>query len=74
MFGSIRLVMVGLLITGIAGAGVYVMKLRSDNAILKANAIKLESAVAEQQELITQQKEDFKEIGRSKLNFSFKFL
>ena len=36
MFGSIRLVMVGLLITGIAGAlGVYVMKLRSDNAILK---------------------------------------
>ncbi len=37
MFGSIRLVMVGLLITGIAGAGVYVMKLRSDNAILKVN-------------------------------------
>ena len=42
MFGSIRLVMVGLLITGIAGAGVYVMKLRSDNAILKANQVKLE--------------------------------
>jgi len=62
MFGSLKLVMVGLLITGIAGAGVYVMKLRSDNAILKANAIKLESAVAEQQELITKQKEDFKEI------------
>ena len=62
MFGSIRLVMIGLLITGIAGAGVYVMKLRSDNAILKANAIKLESAVAEQQDLITQQKEDFKDI------------
>ena len=38
------------------------MKLRSDNAILKANQIKLESAVAEQQEVITKQKEDFKEI------------
>jgi len=70
MFGSLKLVMVGLLITGIAGAGVYVMKLRSDNAILKANAIKLESAVAEQQELITKQKEDFKEIlaANNKMN------
>ena len=38
------------------------MKLRSDNAILKANQIKLESAVAEQQELITSQKNDFEEI------------
>ena len=31
-----------LLITGIAGAGVYVMKLRADNATLKANQIELE--------------------------------
>ena len=62
MFGSIRLVMVGLLITGIAGAGVYVMKLRSDNAILKANQIKLEEAVSSQKELIAKQQEDFKEI------------
>ena len=62
MFGSIRLVMVGLLITGIAGAGVYVMKLRSDNAILKANQMKLEEAVSSQKELIVKQQEDFKEI------------
>ena len=62
MFGSIRLVMVGLLITGIAGAGVYVMKLRSDNAILKANQVKLEEAVSSQKELIAKQQEDFKEI------------
>ena len=62
MFGSIRLVMVGLLITGIAGAGVYVMKLRSDNAILKANQMKLEEAVSSQKELIAKQQEDFKEI------------
>ena len=62
MFGSLKIAMVAILITGIAGAGMYVMKLRSDNAILKANQIKLESAVAEQQQVITKQKEDFKEI------------
>ena len=62
MFGSIKIVMVGLLITGIAGAGVYVMKLRSDNAILKANQVKLEEAVSSQKELIAKQQEDFKEI------------
>ena len=62
MFGSLKLVMVGLLITGIAGAGMYVMKLRSDNAILKANQMKLEEAVSSQKELIVKQQNDFKEI------------
>ena len=62
MFSSLKIAMVAILITGIAGAGMYVMKLRSDNAILKANQIKLESAVAEQQELIVSQKKDFEEI------------
>ena len=62
MFGSIKIVMVGLLITGIAGAGMYVMKLRSDNAILKANQMKLEEAVSSQKELIANQKKDFQEI------------
>jgi len=57
-----RLFFIGIFASAVIGAGVYVMKLRSDNAILKANAIKLESAVAEQQDLITQQKEDFKDI------------
>ena len=57
-----RLFFIGILASAVIGAGVYVMKLRSDNAILKANAIKLESAVAEQQEVIIKQKEDFKEI------------
>ena len=70
MFGSIRLVMVGLLITGIAGAGMYVMKLRSDNAILKANQMKLEEAVSSQKELIENQKKDFQEIldANNKMN------
>ena len=57
-----RLFFIGIIASALIGAGVYVMKLRSDNAILKANQIKLESAVAEQQEVITKQKEDFKEI------------
>ena len=57
-----RMVMVGIMVAGLAGAGLYVMKLRSDNAILKANQIKLEEAVSSQKELIAQQKEDFKEI------------
>ena len=70
MFGSIKIVMVGLLITGIAGAGMYVMKLRSDNAILKANQMKLEEAVSSQKELIANQKKDFQEIldANNKMN------
>ena len=62
MFGSLKIAMVAVLITGIAGAGMYVMKLRSDNAILKANQVKLESAVADQKQLIENQKKDFEEI------------
>jgi chromosome segregation ATPase len=38
------------------------MKLQKDNAILKANAIKLESAVSEQKILIENQKKDFEAI------------
>ena len=70
MFGSIKIVIVGLLITGIAGAGMYVMKLRSDNAILKANQMKLEEAVSSQKELIANQKKDFQEIldANNKMN------
>ena len=62
MFGSLKIAMVAILITGIAGAGMYVMKLRSDNAILKANQVKLESAVADQKQLIENQKKAFEEI------------
>ena len=59
---GIRLFFIGILASAVIGAGVYVMKLRSDNAILKANAVKMEEAISDQQELITQQKNDFKEI------------
>ena len=62
MFSTFKLVMVGILISSLAGAGLYVMKLRSDNAILKANQIKLEEAVSSQQKVIEQQKADFETI------------
>ncbi len=57
-----RLFFIGILASAVVGAGVYVMKLRSDNAILKANAVKMESAITEQKELILNQKKDFEEI------------
>ena len=67
---GVRLFFIGILASAVVGAGVYVMKLRSDNAILKANAVKMESAISEQQELITKQKEDFQEIlkANNKMN------
>tara|TARA_Y100000816_G_C25935129_1_gene487708 strand:- start:40 stop:513 length:474 start_codon:yes stop_codon:yes gene_type:complete len=70
MFSSIRLIFAVLLITGIASAGMYVMKLRSDNAILKANQTKLETAITEQNKVLEQQKADFEAILESnkKLN------
>ena len=54
--------MVGLLMSGIAGAGIYVMKLRADNATLKANQIELEKGIETQTKLIEQQKVDFEAI------------
>ena len=70
MFGQIKMVITIVLIAGIAGAGMYVMKLRSDNAILKANQHKLETAITEQNKVLEKQKEDFPAILESnkKLN------
>ena len=59
---GIRLFFIGLMVTALAGGGYYVLKLQKDNAILKANAIKLESAISEQKALIENQKKDFEAI------------
>ena len=59
---GIRLFFIGIVVTALAGGGFYVFKLQKDNAILKANAIKMESAISEQKELIENQKKDFQEI------------
>ena len=59
---GIRLFFIGLIATALAGGGFYVLKLQKDNAILKANAIKLEGAISEQKTLIENQKKDFEAI------------
>ena len=70
MFGYIKMAMTMVLIAGIAGAAIYVNKLRSDNAILKANQVELERSIGEQTKLLEQQKKDFDAIMESnkKLN------
>ncbi len=70
MFGQLRMIITLIMIMGIAGAGMYVFKLRADNAILKANQLQLETAITEQNKVLEQQKEDFTAILESnkKLN------
>jgi chromosome segregation ATPase len=70
MFSTIKMAIAIMLITGIAGAGMYVMKLRADNATLKANQIELEQGIESQTKLLEQQKQDFNAIMESnkKLN------
>jgi len=62
IFGKIKMIITIIMILGLSGAGLYVMKLRSDNAILKANQLKLEQSVESQKKVLEQQKKDFQEI------------
>ena len=62
MFGSVRVIIMAVVFIGISGVGVYVMKLRSDNAILQANQIQLELSIESQKQVIKKQKEDFGKI------------
>ena len=57
-----RIYFIGLIIFALIGAGAYVMKLQRDNTVLKENAVKLESAISEQKQVIENQKKDFAEI------------
>lgn len=70
MFTQIRMIFTLIVILGIAGAGMYVFKLKADNATLKANQTKLESAIEDQNKVLEQQKADFEAILESnkKLN------
>ncbi len=70
MFGQIRMVFTLIMIMGLAGGGMYVFKLRADNATLKANQVQLETAITEQNKVLEQQKADFEAIMESnkKLN------
>ena len=70
MFGQLRMIITLIMIMGIAGAGMYVFKLRADNAVLKSNQLKLEQSIESQTKLLEQQKKDFDAILESnkKLN------
>ena len=59
---QIRIALVLILLAGAGGGYLYVNKLQKDNAILKTNQIKLETAVAESNQVIEQQSKDLKKI------------
>ena len=67
MFSSLKIGLVLVMLAGAGGGYLYVKKLQKDNAILKENQLKLESAVEDQKGVIEQQAKDFKTI-RNTLN------
>ena len=62
MFSSLKIGLVLVMLAGAGGGYLYINKLQKDNAILKSNQIKLESAVEDQKAVIESQAEDFKKI------------
>ena len=59
---QLRIALIVILLAGAGGGYLYVTKLQKDNAILKSNQIKLESAVDDQKSVIQQQTQDLKKI------------
>ena len=59
---QIKIILALVLLAGAGGGYLYVNKLQKDNAILKTNQVKLETAVAESNEVIQQQTQDLKKI------------
>ena len=59
---KIKIILMLLVLAGGAGGYAYVQKLQKDNAILKTNQVKLETAVSESNEVIEQQTKDLKKI------------
>ena len=62
MFSSLKIGLVLVILAGAGGGYLYINKLQKDNATLKSNQIKLESAVEDQKAVIESQAEDFKKI------------
>ena len=62
MFTSLKIGLVLVMMAGAGGGYLYINKLQKDNATLKSNQIKLESAVEDQKAVIDSQAEDFKKI------------
>ena len=67
MISSLKIGLVLFMLAGAGGGYLYINKLQKDNATLKSNQIKLESAVEDQKLVIEQQAEDFRKI-RNTLN------
>ena len=59
---QIKIILALVLLAGAGGGYLYVTKLQKDNAILKSNQVKLETAVAESNQVIEQQTKDLKKI------------
>ena len=59
---KIKLILMVIMLAGAGGGYLYVKKLQKDNAILKVNQIKLESAVEDNNKVIEQQTADLKKI------------
>ena len=59
---QLRIALIVILLAGAGGGYLYVQKLQKDNATLKSNQIKLETAVAESNQVIEQQTKDLKKI------------
>ena len=62
MISSLKIGLILVMLAGAGGGYLYINKLQKDNATLKSNQIKLESAVEDQKQVIEQQAEDFKQI------------
>ena len=65
MFTSLKIGLVLVMMAGAGGGYLYINKLQKDNATLKSNQIKLESAVEDQKAVIQTQAEDFKKIRQT---------
>ena len=59
---QIKIILGLILLAGAGGGYLCVTKLQKDNAILKTNQVKLETAVAESNQVIEQQTKDLKQI------------
>ena len=55
MFSSLKIGLVLVMLAGAGGGYLYVNKLQKDNAVLKTNQIKLETAVQESNQVNEQQ-------------------
>ena len=59
---QIKIILTLIVLLGAGGGYLYVNKLQKDNAVLKTNQIKLETAVQESNQVIEQQTKDLKKI------------